>query len=127
MAKAPAHADSKGWVLFDADCGICTRLAESWRPYLEGRGFEVEPLQSDWVAPELGMTPEEAVSDFRVITIKGKRFAGANAYRYLLRQYSWGLLPWILVSIPPFRWIFDQVYRAIAKNRRLISKSCGLR
>ncbi|HVO92505.1 MAG TPA: DCC1-like thiol-disulfide oxidoreductase family protein, partial [Terriglobales bacterium] len=56
----------------------------------------------------------------------GKKIAGADAYRYMMRRIWWAMPLYGLSILPGFRKLFDAGYRLFADNRHRISSSCGL-
>jgi predicted DCC family thiol-disulfide oxidoreductase YuxK len=98
-----------------------------WALTLRRRGFEIAPLQTDWVRERLGASSEdELLSDFRLLLNDGRQMRGADAYRYVMRRIWW-VYPIYLVSVTPvLRRLFDWGYRTFADNRYHVSRSCRL-
>jgi predicted DCC family thiol-disulfide oxidoreductase YuxK len=109
-------------VLYDADCGICGRLA-AW---LSERGIRVSPIRSavgDHELRDLTRTRREAT--VHVVDDRGRRRSGSDA------------LPPILRSLPRLGWAARLVeaapvpsrlgYAIVARNRRRLSRLAGLR
>jgi predicted DCC family thiol-disulfide oxidoreductase YuxK len=115
-----------GWVLYDGNCGFCSRWVPYWEKTLRKRGFLIAPLQADWVAGKFDLSPEELQADFRLLVIGGEKIAGANVYRYLMRRIWWAKPLYFISILPGFRKLFDAGYRLFADNRYRISRSCGL-
>ncbi len=115
-----------GWVLYDADCGICSRWVPAWAAALKRHGLAVAPLQSPWVQDRTGLSLNELMTDIRLLERSGRLHAGADVYRYLLRRMWWGYPLYLLSLIPGLRGGFDWAYRAFARHRHHISASCGL-
>ena len=59
------------WVLYDDSCGFCRRWGPFWKDTLARRGIGIAPLQSDWALARLGLSPEEASQDLRLIDERG--------------------------------------------------------
>ena len=115
-----------GSVLYDGACGVCRRLVVPWTGTLRRHGFDVAPLQSDWVAPRLNLPKDELLSDVRLVLADGTHRQGADVYRYVFRRIWWAT-PLYLFSITPLlRNVFDWCYRLIADHRHEISGACGL-
>ena len=109
-------------VLYDADCGVCSRLAEA----LTRRGIPDAPIRSATGEIELRDLPhtcrEAAV---HVVDDRGRRRSGAEA------------LPPILRALPRLAWSARLVeilpvpsrlgYAAVARRRRVLSRILGLR
>jgi uncharacterized protein YqjF (DUF2071 family)/predicted DCC family thiol-disulfide oxidoreductase YuxK len=125
-ALKPDAAEPRGWVLFDAGCGVCSRWVPFWGPTLARLGLAVAPLQAPWVAARLGLAPDALLTDIRLLLRDGRQFAGTDAYRYVMRRLAWAYPLHVLSVTPGPRWIFDRTYRAFANRRRRISAGCRL-
>jgi predicted DCC family thiol-disulfide oxidoreductase YuxK len=126
VVMASENSDIKGWVLYDGDCGLCSRWVPFWESTLKKRGFRIAPLQADWVGKKFALSEQELTSDFRVLLANGERLAGAEVYRYLMRRIWWATPFYVLSVLPMFRMLFDAGYRAFADNRYWISRTCRL-
>jgi predicted DCC family thiol-disulfide oxidoreductase YuxK len=115
-----------GWVLYDADCGICTRLARFWSPTFSRLGFETAALQSTWVPERTGLPLAELLTDVRLLETDGTLVSGPNVYRYLMRRIWWAYPFYLLSKVPGLSHAFDWGYRTFARHRARISASCGL-
>ncbi|MGE5219408.1 MAG: thiol-disulfide oxidoreductase DCC family protein [Chloroflexota bacterium] len=118
--------DVKGWVLYDGDCGFCSRWVPFWEKTLAKRGFRIAPLQAEWVAEKFNLAADELTGDFRLLLADGKKIAGADVYRYLMRRIWWATPLYLLSILPVLRNLFDAGYRAFADNRYWISRTCHL-
>lgn len=120
------NKEFSGWILYDGSCGFCRNWVPFWKKTLHKRGFEIAPLQSDWVREKLKLSPADLIDDLRLLLSNGEQICGANVYRYVLRRIDWAF-PVYLFSIAPItRKIFDWGYRTFARNRFRFSKACGL-
>jgi predicted DCC family thiol-disulfide oxidoreductase YuxK len=123
---APSGVRVSGWVLYDDACGFCRKWVPFWGPTLRKRGFEIAPLQSDWVREKLGVTDEDLVLDLRLLLENGSQIRGADVYRHVMRRIGWAY-PFYLLSITPvLRDVFDWAYRTFARNRHRFSRACRL-
>jgi len=109
-------------VLYDADCGICSRLADG----LERHGVGVAPIRSATGDIELrDLPPAARDAVVHAVDARGRRLSGAAA------------LPLILRTLPRLAWAATLVellpvpsrlgYAAVARNRRGLSRMLGLR
>ena len=120
-------AGPRGWVLFDGSCGLCSSWVRRWARTLHARGFEVAPLQDDWVRKRLGSPPsEDLLLDLRLLLDNGRQLRGADAYRYVIRRIWWAYPVYLLSVTPVLRHLFDRAYRAFADNRYHFSRTCRL-
>lgn len=117
---------SRGWVLYDDACGVCRRLVAPWAPTLRRHGFDVQPLQSEWVAKRFGLAERELLSDVRLLLTDGTQLQGADVYRYVWRHIWWAHPLYVLSVIPILRQLFDWSYRMFADHRHEISRACRL-
>lgn len=116
----------EGWVLYDGDCGVCSRWVTSWGPALQRRGFAIAPLQSPWVQERTGLPAAHLLSDIRLLRLNGELLQGPEVYRYMLRRIWWGYPLYLLSTVPGFSHVFDWTYRTFARHRTLISSRCGM-
>ena len=117
---------TKGWVLYDGNCGFCSRWVPFWETTLKKRGFRIAPLQAEWVAEKFDLSHDELTADFRLLLADGEKLAGAEVYRYLMRHLWWATPLYLLSILPICRNLFDAGYRAFADNRYWISRTCHL-
>jgi len=121
-----AKPNLAGWILYDDSCGICRRWVPFWENTLRKRGFEIAPLQADWVKAKLELSEAAMLQDLRLLLPDGNLISGADTYRYAMKRIWWAT-PVYLFSIAPFgRNIFDWCYRRFAANRHQISRACQL-
>ncbi len=116
----------EGWVLYDGSCGFCSRWVPWWESILKKHGFNIAPLQSDWVAAKLQLSREELAEDVRLLLTSGEQITGAEVYRYLMRRIWWAKPLYLLSTLPVLRSLFDLGYRAFADRRYWISRVCHL-
>jgi len=88
---------------------------------LRKRGFEIAPLQSDWVRQKLQLNEADLLQDLRLLLASGEQIQGADTYRYAMKRIWWAY-PIYLFSIAVLcRNIFDWSYRKFAAHRHRIS------
>lgn len=117
---------SGGWVLYDGDCGVCSRWVTSWGPTLRRRGLAIAPLQSPWVQERTGLPSADLLSNIRLLLPSGQLLAGPEVYRHLLRQVWWTYPVYLLSKVPGLNYLFDWSYRTFARHRTQISATCGI-
>jgi predicted DCC family thiol-disulfide oxidoreductase YuxK len=109
-------------VLYDADCGVCGRLASS----LAEHGVRVAPIRSTIGDTELrDLLPTLREAAVHVVDDQGRRLSGPDA------------LPAILRSLPRLAWSariveaapapFRRAYATVARHRGVLSRLLGLR
>ena len=105
-------------LIFDGECGFCTRSAEFAARILPA-GARVVPWQE--IRPrlsDLGLTEEDVRREVYWVDASGRSYAGDEAVARALRACRgiWPLAGRILGS-RPFNPIAKRVYRAVARNR----------
>jgi predicted DCC family thiol-disulfide oxidoreductase YuxK len=122
-------------LVYDGDCGICTKAARLIAPRTEpGRRLRVR-TDAEVVAFQfadleaLGTTAERAEHELLWVA-DGRVYGGAQAVAKLLIDAGRGwAVPGLLLRLPPFRWIAHGVYRLIADNRHRLpggTPACAL-
>lgn len=114
VARARAYT-----VVYDGDCGVCTRLVARLAGWDRGGKLEFVPSQASgvrerfpWIDP-----PAFAESMQLIRGSDGKTWEGAAAIERLLDVLPRGRwIAWIF-SVPLVRRIADRVYRWFARNR----------
>jgi len=116
----------RGVVLYDGNCGFCSRWVKFWKSTLHRRGFEIASLDESWVAERLKMPREELLTDIRLITNDGRLISGADVYLQVMRRIWWAWPLYAIFSLPGFRGLMQLGYRTFARNRYWFSRSCKL-
>lgn len=127
MAPLEITQPKNGWILYDGSCGFCSQWVSYWQGLLKTHGFDVVPLQEEWVRAKINEPEEALLSDIRLLTPSGEQIRGANVYRAVMRRVWWLYLFYIMSLLPIFKQLFNLGYTLFNKNRYKISKSCGLR
>jgi predicted DCC family thiol-disulfide oxidoreductase YuxK len=118
----------KDHMLFDGDCGICTRSAE-----IAGRmdqRFIIEPYQAypEDELKKFGITYAKCAKNLQVISERGRVHAGAFAVNYFLwRQFPWSLLVILIYAVPVLLLLEVIGYRLVERNRYRLSQWFGLK
>ncbi len=122
-----AHgAEPLGWLLYDGDCGFCSRWAPSWSGYIRRRGYELAPLQDRALQQRFALDETELLKEMTLVLRHGRRVVGADVYRHFLRL-SWWLYPVYLLTLAPcLRPAFDWGYRTFARHRHRVTRRCAL-
>jgi predicted DCC family thiol-disulfide oxidoreductase YuxK len=129
MIRAPASSTVEprtGWILYDADCAVCTGLARSWSRTLASLGLSVAPLQSPWVGQRTGLAGAELVRDIRLLENDGRLISGPDVYRYVMRRLWWTYPLFLLSRVPGLAHVFDWTYRTFARHRGKFSARCTI-
>ena len=118
---------NRGWVLYDGDCGFCSRWVKFWAHTLAKRGFQIAPLQESWVRETLQMEEIELLQDLRLVTAGGEMVSGADVYLYVAKRVWWAKPFYLLFSSKLFNPLIHIGYRWFARNRYCVSHACRLR
>ena len=115
-----------GWILYDGECGFCSRWVHFWKNAVEPQGFALKDLQSACAEGMLDIPPEKLLDDILILTSLNKLERGADAYLFVARQIWWAWPFYALFSLPGFYRILWQGYRWFNRNRYLVSRHCPL-
>ena len=122
IALARLEAMGSYRILYDADCGICTRAA-TW---LQQRALQ-EPVR--WVpvdsAEAHSLLPNRPPDEMAVIGPQGEVWLGADGVTVCLRLAGHRAFARTL-ELPLGHQLGRGAYRMIARNRRLLSRWFGL-
>ena len=114
------------WVLYDADCGLCSRMARRFAGILIRRRLELLPLQTPWVREQLALSEPELLAEMRLLLPDGKVFGGADAVMEISRRVWWARPLLFLGNLPPGRTLLRVGYRWIARRRSCVNKTCAV-
>jgi len=115
-----------GIVLYDGQCGFCSRWVRYWAGTLERQGFAIASLGEPWVAEKINTPREELLTDVRLLTTDGQLISGADVYLYVTRRIWWAWPFYAFFSLPGFNRLMHLGYRRFARNRYHISHACRL-
>jgi len=116
----------RGVVLYDGECGFCSRWVRYWAGTLERQGFSIASLDEPWVAEKINTPGEELLTDIRLLAADGQLISGADVYLYVTRRIWWAWPFYAFFSLPGFNRLMHLGYRWFARNRYHISHVCRL-
>ncbi len=122
--KLTEFQDRKSWLLYDGNCPICRRLAERFATTLRRRGFDLAPLQSQWVHSRLGSLTCEPPDEMLILSSTGNILGGADAVVFLARRIWWAYPLYAIARLPGVMWLLGHLYRWVAKNRDCFGGVC---
>lgn len=104
-----------GLLLFDADCGFCTRSARRLARF--GLSAEIAPLQAQDL-PALGVDPDRALREIPYVAADGAVSYGSRAIADALGTGNtlWRLASRVL-KLWPISAVAASCYRVIARHR----------
>ena len=116
-------------MLFDGDCGICTKLAQKAARIDRRRLFRIHPYY-EFTEEELaiyGITYDDCTRSIQLIRPNGKVSRRAFAVnRFLIHYWPWKVLVALMYVIPIFLVFETLGYVLVARNRIRISGWFGL-
>ncbi len=119
----PADRPSSDVVIYDGDCQFCSKQVRrlrkwDWRGQLSFLSLHDPEVKTRW--PDV--TREQLMEEIYVMTSEGRRFRGADGFRYLTLRLPplWVLSP--ILNFPCTLPIWSWCYRKIARYRYLFNK-----
>lgn len=116
-------------LLFDGDCGVCSRSAEICRRMDRHGRFRVRPYQSvpDEELRAVGLTPAICSKKVQIVTCSGGVHSGAFAVNYFLWHHPpWSVLVALIYLLPPLLLAELIGYALVARHRHRLSAWLGL-
>ena len=111
-------------VLYDADCGLCTRVARLLRRLDGGRRLDPRPLQS-WHDALGGPSAAELRQAIHVRDASGRWFTGGAATIRIAGEIRPLRLLATVAGTPILARRIDAIYELVARNRHRISRLLG--
>jgi predicted DCC family thiol-disulfide oxidoreductase YuxK len=112
-------------VLFDQDCGICTKFARLLGAIDRKGRLELVPFheaRKRGLAKDL--SEEEFEESFHAID-DGKTLSGPQAIPAVLERLPLGWVPARAIrNAPALQFVVDRMYHVVARNRHRFSKTC---
>ena len=126
LADELVNADATGWVLYDAECRLCTDTARRLAPLLHRHGLTPAPLQTPALRARVGLKAGEPLTEMKLL-VDGSVFGGADAVVQIARRIWWAWPLYVLSFVPGARPLLRRMYRMIADRRNCISGRCEVR
>ena len=114
----------RGWICFDAECGLCTEGAFQSKDWFTALGYKVVPIQSDWVFRRLGCRDE--FTELVLISPDDQIYRGADVVFRMAREVWWAKPIHWLSLVPGVSMMSSAVYRHLSARRKGLSRVCGL-
>lgn len=106
-----------GTLIFDGNCGFCTRCRDLLGRLDRKARVRTLPFQQPGVAEEAGATREELGRSVCWLGADGARYWGAEAANAALSAALGNRLPLRLYRVPGVRQLQNAVYRWVADHR----------
>ena len=118
-------------LLFDGDCGICTKSAEFAGKIAARHGgrYRVRPYQAipEQELRSFGTDYGKCSRRIHSITRNGRVYAGAfSVNHFCWRHFPWTLIPLTIYLLPPLLLAEIGLYALVARYRQHISRMLGL-
>lgn len=126
LGEGKRSKDWEAWVLYDGDCGFCSRWVGFWRPTLERRAITIAALQEPWVVERLQLPISNLLADIVLLPRSGALVSGADVYLQVTRRIWWAWPFYAVFSLPGFNRLIHIGYRWFARNRYCVSRTCRL-
>ncbi len=105
-------------LIFDGDCGFCTKTANLVKQLDTHQRIRVLPNHTTGLLDEAGLTFEQTLEAAWFVDEKGRQFRGAGAINTCLAAVHGIFEPLVwLYALPGIRQIEDTVYAWVARNR----------
>lgn len=117
----------RGWIFFDAACGVCSESVRRWNKIVVRAGFELIPLQSPQAREFHHLSPDQAPREMKLLTTQGQMLGGIEALAYISRFVWWALPFHLAMKETFFRSLMGELYGLLARHRYRISQACGLK
>jgi predicted DCC family thiol-disulfide oxidoreductase YuxK len=116
-----------GWVLYDADCHLCTGLARHFQGLLAGRRLALLPLQTPWVKARRHLPDTQLLAEMRLLRPDGTYAGGADALLEISRLFWWAWPLGQMGRVPAIAKMVRAGYRWIARNRNCAGGGCEVK
>jgi predicted DCC family thiol-disulfide oxidoreductase YuxK len=124
MSKSAISPNAACTVFYDGACPICSREIAVYQRLAEGAVDAPSYVDVTQASPDAmaGMTRDEALARFHVMTGDGRLVSGAAAFIALWRATPRLKLLGRIASIPPLPWLLEGAYRLFLTIRPLWRK-----
>jgi alginate O-acetyltransferase complex protein AlgI len=113
-----------GWIFYDADCRICAGSARQAASLLERYAFALVPLQAPGTPERFGVEAADLLSRMLLISVEGRRFAGADAFVEIARHIGWAKPLALLARLPGALPLLRRAYDWFADHRYCLGGTC---
>jgi predicted DCC family thiol-disulfide oxidoreductase YuxK len=104
-------------LVFDGDCGVCTRSVRWIKRFDRKRRITAVPDQMPGVPTSAGLAVEEYERAAWAVTPEGRRYRGAGAVNLAVAVALGTNLPYAFYRLPLVKRAQDRAYDWIAANR----------
>lgn len=112
-----SHGPTGVILIFDGNCGFCTRSVRLLKRLDRHRRVTALPFQQAGVPATHGLSSAQCASAAWAVTPDGQRHPGAGAINMVLAVVLGTRLPLWIYALPGIRQLQDRVYAWVARNR----------
>lgn len=105
-------------VIFDGDCGLCTRTIRILQRWDRRESLQFRPCQSIPTTGWRGIWPSQCAQSVWAIADDGSFAGGSDAAYLILTSLLGNRWPYRIGRLPIIQQVSQAVYRIIAINRR---------
>lgn len=106
-----------GTLIFDGECGFCTRSRDLLVRLDHRHRVRTVPYQGSGVAERVGVSREDLARSVYWLDDDGSRYSGAEAASAAVSAAVGSRLPLRVYRLPGVRQLEEAVYRWVANNR----------
>lgn len=122
ITEVQGRGGALGWIGYDDACGLCTGVARGWRAWLAQLGFELLPIQTDWISERIGRP--RRFTEPMLIYATGEMHLGASVLFEIAGRVWWGRPLFWISKVPGVRSWSRMIYRFLARFRYAASAHC---
>jgi len=111
-------------LIFDGDCGFCTRTANAVKRLDTQQRFDVLPWQTRGLLAASGLNEQQVTEAAWYIDAEGRKHRGAGAINTALNALGgiYRIASWVY-RVPGLKQVEDLIYKWVARNRYLMPGS----
>jgi len=113
-----SHSSQQSVLIFDGDCGFCTRTAQWLMRQNTHQRFEVLPWQTPGLLAQVGLNQQQVSEAAWYVDPDGHQYRGAGAINAAFAALGgiYGLMS-LAYHLPGLKQTEDLVYSWVARNR----------
>jgi predicted DCC family thiol-disulfide oxidoreductase YuxK len=111
---------TRDWLIWDGACGFCCWWVVWARRRGAERRFRIVSYQEAASPPMTEALRERARRAVQVVTAEGRELSAGRACLYVLARIQGRA--WNVLTLPPFIWGVEIVYRIVARNRVIFGR-----
>ncbi|MDX2378182.1 MAG: DUF393 domain-containing protein [Acidimicrobiia bacterium] len=117
LGELPRPVPEMVTVVFDGNCGMCTRSARLLSRIDRRNAVEIAASQAPGVRDRFGLSVAETDAVAWTVTLDGGRVGGARAIGLALAVATGSRVPLLAWRVPGMPWLLDRIYDFVARHR----------